>query len=149
MSATYPIQSLTWWPFTPPPSALTTHYKVTFPILPPISNTFLISLSDDIIGAYADFSQHNKIGVLQAGVKGYRLSTGNFIFSYKTPSYNMMVLTTNYGAQIAAGYVNPSYTTWTDTSTWLPKPYGFFSTSNFTGSKGMCLSAVDNTSSTA
>ena len=58
--------------------------------------------------ASANFNQFNFSTVRARDVKGHRLQNGNFIFSWLNDRLRKMVLTTNQGDFITAGFVSDS-----------------------------------------
>ena len=83
-----------------------------------------LTLSLDTITKYkeatCDISQLNIEGIQAKDVKGYKLQDTNFIFSWDDVDYKKMVLTSNTGVQIKAGYLHQPATSWKDPNTWEP-----------------------------
>ena len=95
---------------------------------------FLVDIN--YVSAKADMHQENLQGVQASGLHGYRLSNGDFIFSWRDTDYKKMVLTTNNGTKLAGGYMSWNIVkggNWADTSLWTLNG-DYYTLSNFKGS---------------
>ena len=110
---------------------------------------FNISVTKEFNAASADLHQANLNGTSE--VEGHLLNDGNLIFVWVNDPYWKMVLTTNKGIAIKAGYLRTSSSeSWMDPSTWTDN--SFYSIKNFRGRgrwtsqhRGLDIGVVANT----
>ena len=92
---------------------------------------FNISVVKEFNAASADFHQANLNGTSE--VEGHLLNDGDFIFVWVNDGFRKMVLTTNKGITIKAGYLRTSSPeSWSNPSTWIDNG-SFYTIKNFRG----------------